>query len=106
MLDQADSFGWISILVHWLTTVLVIALWFIGRSITEQGSLEAVDARRSLHCNNRVDAVLGPGLRKCFDKPISIPNGLDALKQRVETGKLVRPRRSAPSEPQFVPVPA
>jgi cytochrome b561 len=49
MLDQADSFGWISILVHWLTTVLVIALWFIGRSITEQGSLEAVDARRSLH---------------------------------------------------------
>ncbi|MDH3266261.1 MAG: cytochrome b/b6 domain-containing protein, partial [Gammaproteobacteria bacterium] len=49
MLDQADSFGWVSILLHWLTTVLIITLWFIGRSITEQGSLEAVDARRSLH---------------------------------------------------------
>ncbi len=49
MLDQPDSFGWISILTHWLTTVLVIALWFVGRSITEQGSLEAIDARRNLH---------------------------------------------------------
>jgi cytochrome b561 len=49
MLDQEDSFGWVSILLHWLTTVLIITLWFIGRSITEQGSLEAVDARRSLH---------------------------------------------------------
>ena len=49
MLDQADSFGWVSILVHWLTTVVIVTLWFIGRSIAEQGSLEAVDARRSLH---------------------------------------------------------
>jgi cytochrome b561 len=49
MLDQPDSFGWISILVHWLTTVLVITLWFIGRSIAEQGSFEAIDARRNLH---------------------------------------------------------
>jgi cytochrome b561 len=49
MLDQDDSFGWISILVHWLTTILIITLWFIGRSITEQESPEAVDARRSLH---------------------------------------------------------
>jgi cytochrome b561 len=49
MLDQPDSFGWVSILVHWLTTVLIITLWFVGRSITEQESLEAIDARRSLH---------------------------------------------------------
>ena len=49
MLDQPDSFGWISILVHWLTTVLVITLWFIGGSIAEQGSFEAIDPRRNLH---------------------------------------------------------
>jgi cytochrome b561 len=49
LLDKPDSFGWISILVHWVTSITIIALWFIGRSITEQDSLEAVDARRSLH---------------------------------------------------------
>jgi cytochrome b561 len=47
--DRPDSFGWVSILVHWVTTIIVIALWFIGRSIAEQNSLEAIDARRSLH---------------------------------------------------------
>ena len=49
MLDQPDSFGWVSIVVHWLTTIIIIALWFIGRSISEQETLEATDARRSLH---------------------------------------------------------
>ena len=49
LLDQPDSFGWVSIIVHWLTTIIIIALWFIGRSIAEQDSLEAMDARRSLH---------------------------------------------------------
>jgi cytochrome b561 len=47
--DRPDSFGWVSILVHWVTTIVIIALWFIGRSISEQDSLEAIDARRSLH---------------------------------------------------------
>jgi cytochrome b561 len=47
--DQHDSFGWVSIIVHWLTTITIIALWFIGRSIAAQDSLEAMDARRSLH---------------------------------------------------------
>ena len=58
MLDQADSFGWVSILVHWLTTVVIITLWFIGRSIAEQGSLEVVDARRSLHITIALSAWL------------------------------------------------
>lgn len=49
MLDQPDSFGWVSIVVHWLTTVIIIALWFIGRSILEQGSVEDIDLRRNLH---------------------------------------------------------
>lgn len=49
LLDQPDSFGWVSIVVHWLTTIIIIALWFIGRSISEQVSLEAIGARRTLH---------------------------------------------------------
>lgn len=49
LLDHADSFGWVSIIVHWVTTAIIIALWFIGRSIMEQGSIEAVDMRRNLH---------------------------------------------------------
>jgi len=49
LLDQPDSFGWVSIIVHWLTTIIIIALWFIGRSIAEQDSVVAVDARRGLH---------------------------------------------------------
>jgi cytochrome b561 len=49
LLDQPDSFGWVSIIVHWLTTIIIIALWFIGRSIAEQDSPEAMDVRRSLH---------------------------------------------------------
>lgn len=49
MLDRPDSFGWLSIAMHWVTTTVIIALWFIGRSIMEQESLEAIDARRSLH---------------------------------------------------------
>lgn len=47
--DRPDSFGWVSIALHWITTAVVIALWLIGRSITEQPSVEAVDARRDLH---------------------------------------------------------
>lgn len=49
LLDKPDSFGWVSILVHWITSITIIVLWFVGRSITEQGSVEAIDARRSLH---------------------------------------------------------
>ncbi len=47
--DRPDSFGWVSILVHWVTTIVIITLWFIGRGITDQDSPEAIDARRGLH---------------------------------------------------------
>ena len=46
--DNAKSFGWFSIALHWFATLAVILLWFVGQSI---GSLPAdeIDARRSLH---------------------------------------------------------
>lgn len=46
--DQPDSFGWISIGLHWASAVVITLLWFVGMSIAQQ-SAEAMDARRSLH---------------------------------------------------------
>ena len=46
--DRSDSFGWISITLHWITTVAIIVLWFIGMSIASQPP-EGIDARRSMH---------------------------------------------------------
>ena len=58
LVDRPDSFGWVSIITHWITSALVITLWLIGRSITEQDSIEAIDARRSLHVTIAVSAWL------------------------------------------------
>ena len=46
--DKADSFGWISILLHWITAITIIVLWFLGKSIEFQAD-DAVDDRRWLH---------------------------------------------------------
>jgi len=46
--DRSDSFGWISIVLHWFTAVTVIVLWLVGQSIMSQPVAE-IDARRSLH---------------------------------------------------------
>jgi len=48
LLDRKNSFGWLSIGLHWLATLAIILLWLIGQSIASQ-SLEQIDARRSLH---------------------------------------------------------
>ena len=31
--DADTGYGWISILLHWVTAVTVIPLWFIGKGI-------------------------------------------------------------------------
>ena len=46
--DRNNSFGWLSIGLHWFATVAIILMWFIGQSIALQ-SIEQIDARRSLH---------------------------------------------------------
>jgi cytochrome b561 len=48
LLDSKNSFGWLSIGLHWFATLAIILLWFIGQSIASQ-SVEQIDARRSLH---------------------------------------------------------
>ena len=46
--DTDTIYGWISILLHWITAIIVIALWIIGQSIMD-APLEEIDGRRALH---------------------------------------------------------
>jgi cytochrome b561 len=55
--DQHDSFGWVSIVVHWLTTVLIVALWYLGQTISNQTPAD-IDARRALHVSLAVSGWL------------------------------------------------
>lgn len=46
--DGDTFYGWMSIGLHWLTAIVIIALWFIGKAITKS-SPDAIDATRALH---------------------------------------------------------
>lgn len=46
--DQANSFGWVSIALHWSAAIVLTVLWFVGSSISLQ-TPDGIDARRSLH---------------------------------------------------------
>ena len=46
--DNETRYGWISILLHWSTTVIIIALWIIGKSILSAPA-EQIDVQRALH---------------------------------------------------------
>lgn len=46
--DQPNSFGWISIALHWASAAALTALWFLGKSIGWQIP-ENIDERRALH---------------------------------------------------------
>ena len=37
--DHKNSYGWVSIALHWLTATLIISLWFIGNSIRSVGAV-------------------------------------------------------------------
>lgn len=53
--DSRSVYGWISILLHWLTAIVVIALWLIGKSIMTSAD---IDARRELHVSIAASAWL------------------------------------------------
>lgn len=57
LIDTSSIYGWVSILLHWLTGVLVIVVWIIGKSILDSGSME-IDARRALHISIAASAWL------------------------------------------------
>ena len=46
--DSDTVYGWISILLHWVTAILIVTVWFLGKAILN-GTSEEVDARRGLH---------------------------------------------------------
>lgn len=48
LFDKTNSFGWLSIGLHWFATLAIVLLWLIGQSISSQ-PIEQIDARRSLH---------------------------------------------------------
>ena len=46
--DQPDSFGWLSIALHWLSAIVIIAMWVVGKNITVQPD-GSPDFYRELH---------------------------------------------------------
>lgn len=55
--DSDTVYGWISILLHWVSAVVVIVLWFIGESILNVPTDET-DVRRQLHISIAASAWL------------------------------------------------
>jgi cytochrome b561 len=55
--DTRSIYGWVSILLHWTTAIIIIALWFIGQSIMNS-SVEVMDGRRALHVSIAASAWL------------------------------------------------
>jgi len=54
--DSDSVYGWISILLHWATAVVIIILWFIGKSIM---NAPAEDVMRNGNCTYRLRQVPG-----------------------------------------------
>jgi len=57
LFDKPDSFGWVSIGLHWTTAALVVVLWFISQSIDDQ-AIEIMESRRGIHVSVAVTAWL------------------------------------------------
>jgi len=46
--DSASRYGWVSIVLHWATAIVIIVLWFAGKSILT-AEPDNIDAQRALH---------------------------------------------------------
>ena len=55
--DSDSVYGWISILLHWITSIAIIVLWFIGKGIMN-AEADGVDAQRQLHVSIAASAWL------------------------------------------------
>ena len=47
--DGAQSYGWISITLHWLAAILIVTLWFLGDSISFTSEVGQRTARVERH---------------------------------------------------------
>jgi len=55
--DSDSVYGWISILLHWTTSIAIIVLWFVGNEILN-AEPDAIDAQRQLHVSIAASAWL------------------------------------------------
>lgn len=55
--DSDSIYGWISILLHWTTSIAIIVLWFVGNGILN-AEPDAIDAQRQLHVSIAASAWL------------------------------------------------
>lgn len=55
--DSRSVYGWISILLHWISAGIIIALWIIGQNILN-GNADNADATRGLHVSIAASAWL------------------------------------------------
>ncbi|MFZ1988271.1 MAG: cytochrome b [Alphaproteobacteria bacterium] len=54
--DTRQGYGWVAITLHWLTAVLVIALWLLGERMGFQPTRELEHAAQALHVSYAVFA--------------------------------------------------
>ena len=55
--DTDSIYGWISILLHWTTSIAIVVLWFVGKGILN-AEPDAIDAQRQLHVSIAASAWL------------------------------------------------
>jgi len=49
--DTANGYGWVSILLHWVTAVVILYLLYLGSTI---GSLEGLDRQRAVNSHTSI----------------------------------------------------
>ena len=57
IIDSPESFGWISIGLHWVAAAFIVALWLVGKSIGDLPD-ELQDDRRELHMTTAISVWL------------------------------------------------
>lgn len=57
LIDSDSVYGWISILLHWITAIVIVVLWFVGKGIMT-AELDSIDAQRQLHVSIAASAWL------------------------------------------------
>lgn len=57
LFDGPDHFGWVSIVLHWLTAIAIVVLLFLGKTLTIVDAAD-VAAQRSLHMSIGITAWL------------------------------------------------
>jgi len=82
--DSDSVYGWISILLHWVTAIVIIVLWFAGKSIASASTDDSA-AQRALHVSLAASAWLILLLRIIWRFRVGHPRvrGISSLMHRI-----------------------